>query len=84
VIDIRHTRALGLFGHNILGLPFGPDEKYLPALSHNITDHLADLLQDLQGGLKIDNVNASPLPIDKPFHFGIPALGLMAEMDPGL
>jgi hypothetical protein len=58
-------------------------EKNRPAPKNDFSQGLACLVELRYGFLKVQNVDAIPLPEYEALHFGIPPSGLVAEMNTG-
>jgi hypothetical protein len=65
-------------------LPLCADKENDLALPNEVSDELGGFLEELEGLLKIDDVDAVALTKDVLLHLGIPALRLVAEVDAGL
>jgi hypothetical protein len=81
LVDVEHAAASGFFGDGVLRLALGADEENDLALGGEFDDELRRFLEHLEGLLQIDDVNAVALAEDVFLHPGIPALGLMPEVD---
>src|SRR5262249_39518759 len=68
-------------GDCILGLPLGTDEKDRASLRGAVLHELARVFEHLERLLQVDDVNAVALPEDVFLHLGIPALGLVPEVN---
>src|SRR5207302_6790819 len=64
-----------------LRLALGADEQNSLAFDGGILHKLGRVLEHLQRLLKIDDVNAVALAEDEFLHLGVPALGLVPEVD---
>ena len=82
-VDIVHTDALGLFLDGIGGLLFGADEKEGAVVLGQGADEVIGLFQLLHGLLEIDDVDAVALAVNVLGHLGVPAAGLVSEVDAG-
>ena len=58
-----------------------PDEEDGAAPGHQVTDVPVGLLDALHGLAEVDQVDPVPLPQDEPAHLGVPAAGLVPEVD---
>jgi len=81
LVDVELRAALCLFGNDILRLALGADEEDRLALGGHVGNELGRLFEHLQGLLKVDDVNAVALTEDVFLHLGVPALGLVPEVD---
>ena len=81
VVHIEHPTASGFFGDGVLGLPLGADKKDSLALRGSVLHKLARVLEHLERFLQVNNVNSVAFPEDVFLHLGVPALGLVPEVD---
>ena len=81
LVDVEHAAAVGFFGDGVLRLALGADEEDELAGGGEVGDELGRLLEHLQGLLQVDDVNAVALAEDVFLHLGVPALGLMPEVN---
>ena len=63
---------------------FVPTKSIVPPRSREVARERGRLLEQLERLLEIDDVDAPALAEDEAAHLGIPAAGLVAEMDSGL
>jgi len=84
VIDIEHTAPGSLFINCLLGLFLRSDEEDNLPFGDDIANELVGFFEELDGLLKINDVNPISRPEDIGLHFGVPAFCLMAEMDSSL
>jgi hypothetical protein len=84
LVDVRLVGAGGLLRDRLLGLLLRPDEEHLVAAGDGLTDELERDVQALDGLGQVDDVDAVALGKDERLHLGVPAAGLVAEVDPGL
>ena len=82
-VHIVHADAGGLFTDGVRGLLLGADEEDGIAVLRQLADELISLFQLLHGLLKVDDVDAVTLTIDVLGHLGVPASGLVTEVDTG-
>ena len=75
--------ALSLFLDRVLRLLLGADEKDGLAVGRQLADEVVSLFELLDGLLQVDDVDAVALGVDVGGHFGVPAAGLVAEVDAG-
>jgi hypothetical protein len=80
-VDVRHAGAGGFLGDGILRLALGADEEDELTGGGEVGDELGGFLEELEGLLEVDDVNAVALSEDVFLHLGIPALGLMPEVN---
>src|SRR3970040_1726864 len=73
-----------MLGHSRLSLLFGADEEDRSTVGHEIADIPGGLGHLLDGLAKVHDVDPVALPVDIGTHLGIPATGLMPEVDPSL
>src|SRR5208283_5536714 len=71
----------GLFRNGILRLALGAHEEDGLAARAQLGDKLRRLLEKLQRLLQVDDVDSVALAKDVFLHLGIPALGLMPEVN---
>src|SRR5215213_3138395 len=86
-VALRHERLpapQGLFCQRNLGLLLGPDEEDLAVRLGDAAHEVQRPPQKGQRLVQIDDVNPGPLGEDVALHLGVPALGLMPEVDAGL
>src|SRR4029077_2449809 len=81
LVHVETTTALCFFGNCVLGLALGADEQHNLAFSCQFLYELRRLFKHLQRLLQINDVNPVALSEDVFLHLGIPALGLMPEVD---
>src|SRR2546426_2345286 len=84
MVDVRHVDALGLFLDRALALLLRADEEDRAAALGEVAGEVVRLLQQLEGLLQIDDVDAPALREDEAPHLGIPASRLVAEMNSSL
>ncbi len=82
--DEMHAAALCRFIHRILRLLLRADEQHLAAVGRDLADEGEGLFHAAQGFVQVDDVDPIARAIDIALHFGVPAMGLVAEMDAGL
>jgi hypothetical protein len=82
--NIKHATAFGFLGDDVLGLFFRPYVDHRLPLCDQVFHKLAGFPEELQRLLEIDNVNAVAGIKNVLFHLGVPPLGLVSEMNPGL
>ena len=82
-VDIVHTYAGSLFLDCLCRLLLGADEKDALAVCGNIANEVVSLFELLDGLLQVDDIDAVTLHVDVLGHFGVPAAGLVTEVDTG-
>ena len=80
-VDVGHAGAGGFFGDGVLRLALGADEEDELAGGGQVGDELGRLFEHLERLLQVDDVNAVALAEDVFLHLGVPALGLMPEVN---
>ena len=73
-----------LLGDGFLGLLLGADEQHLAAAGDGVLDERVRAVDVGQRLLQVDDVDAVALGEDEALHLGIPAAGLMPEVDAAL
>ena len=81
VVDVEHVAARRLFRDGVLRLALGADEHNRLALRGQFLHEFRRFLEHLQRLLEINDVNAVAFSKDVFLHLGIPALGLMPEVN---
>ena len=81
LVDEERAGALGLFANDVLRLLLGADEQNDFALARHLLDDFVGFAQLLHGEREIDDVDAVALLEDERLHLGVPAAGLVAEVD---
>jgi len=84
LVDVGHAHALGLLGHGGLGLLLGADEQDVAAAGDGLLDEVVGGVDALDGLDQVDDVDAVALGEDEALHLGVPAAGLVTEVDAGL
>ena len=84
LVDVRLVGTGGLSGDRLLGLLLGPDEQHLLAAGDGLPDGIERDVQALDRLGEIDDMDPVALREDERAHLGVPAAGLVAEMDSGL
>ena len=84
MVDVRHADALRLFLDGGLRLFLRAHEQDGAISLGEVAREGVRFLQELEGLLQVDDVDAAALREDEAAHLGIPASRLMAEVDPGL
>ena len=84
LVDVRLLGAGRLLGDRLLGLLLGADEQDRLAAGDGLADELEGDVQALDGLGEVDDVDPVALREDERAHLGVPAAGLVAEVDSGL
>ena len=84
LVDVRLVGAGRLLGDRLLGLLLRADEEDLVAAGDGLAHELEGDVEALDGLGEIDDVDAVALGEDERLHLGVPAAGLVAEVDSGL
>ena len=82
-VDIVHTYAGSLFLDCLCRLLLGADEQDALTVCCNVANEVVSLFELFDGLLKVDDVDAVTLHVDILGHLGVPAAGLVAEVDTG-
>ena len=80
--DVEHPAALRFFGDDVLGLPLGADEEDRAAFGREAADELFGIAEQLYRLSEVDDVDAVTLAEDVFLHLRVPALRLVAEVNP--
>ena len=80
-VDVVLTAAGSLVLDGFLSLLLGAHEQQGLAVLRQLTDEVVSLLQLLHGLLQVDDIDAVALRVDIGSHLGVPATGLMTEVD---
>ncbi len=83
LIHIVHAAPLRLLGDSFLSLALGSDKQDGLALRSHLGHKTHGVLEQLQGLLKVNDVNPIAFAKDVLFHLWIPALGLVPEVNAG-
>ena len=75
---------LGRFLDGFLGLFLGADEQNLAALADSVGKKIARCLKLFDRLAEVDDVNAVARVENERLHFGVPAFGLVSEMNAGV
>ena len=76
--------SLGRLCDRVLRLPFGADEQDLPATGDRLLDEIESAREQRNALRKVDDVDAVAVAENVRLHPRVPAMGLVAEMRPGL
>ena len=82
--DVRHADARRVLLHGLLRLLLRADEEDGAAALGDVAREVVRLLEQLEGLLEVDDVDASALGEDEAAHLRVPASRLVAEVDAGL
>src|SRR5436189_4570275 len=83
MVDVGHRDALRLLRDRVNGLLLRADEEDRAAALGEVSRERSRLLEQLEGLLQVDDVDAAPLAEDEPLHLRVPAARLVAEVDSG-
>ena len=72
---------VGLLADDVLALLLGADEEDRAAAARDVADEVVGSIEKDGGLLQVDDVDAAPLGEDVGLHLGVPAAGLVAEVD---
>src|SRR5215213_3875589 len=84
VVHVGGVGPLGLLLDRLLGLLLRADEEDRAAVLDGVAHEPVGGVDALQRLLQVDDVDPVALPEDEPLHLGVPAPGLVAEVDSGL
>src|SRR5579875_3705479 len=84
VVDIEHAAAFGLFPDDVLGLFLGAHEQQRAAGAGKVAHKVVGAAKHAHGLLQIDDMNPVTSPEDIRLHLGVPAAGLVPEVDASL
>ena len=84
LVDIAALATVGRVADDILGLFLRPDKEDVVVAVGNIADELEGLFEMFDCFLQVDDINPVALAKNILLHLRVPALRLMAEMDPSL
>ena len=84
LVDEGHPDAGRLLGDRLLGLLLGAHEHDRAALGHGVLDERVAGVDVGQRLLQVDDVDAVALGHDEALHLGVPATGLVPEVDAAL
>ena len=82
-VDVVHTATLRLFADRLGSLLLGADEQQGAAVCGQVTHEVVRFHKLLDGLLQVDDVDAVSLREDVLLHLGVPASGVVSEMDAG-
>ena len=80
-VDIEHVDAGSLLADGLLCLLLGAHEQQGLAALRQLTDEAVCLLQLADGLLQVHDIDAVALRVDIGSHLGVPATGLVTEVD---
>ena len=81
LVDVGHTNTIRLLGDRFLSLLFGADEHDGSTVRDGFLHVFVSAIDVRQRLLKIDDVDAVALGEDEALHLGVPAPGLVPEVD---
>ena len=81
LVDVGHVAGQGVGLDGVGGLLLGPDEEQVPALGGHVPDELVRDPHPVERLLEIDDVDPLALPVQEALHLGVPAPGLVSEVD---
>src|SRR5918998_349652 len=81
--DVRLSATQGLLRDRDLGLFLGADEEYLALRLGDPAHEVQGLVEERERLVQVYYVDPRPLGEDVALHLGVPALGLVPEVDPG-
>ena len=81
MIDEVLRAALRGFGNAVGGLTLGRDEEHAAAACNRFGDLEQRLVQQRHRLRQIEDVDFVPRPIDERCHLGVPAVGLVTEVN---
>ena len=84
LVHEEHAAALRFLGDDVLGLALGADEQDRAAFGGEAGDELLGLAEQLHRLAQVDDVDAVPFAEDVFLHLRVPALRLVAEVNPRL
>ncbi len=82
-VDVVHADAGGLFLDGVGRLLLGADEQDRVALLGEAAHEGVGFLELLNGLLQVDDINTVAFAVDILGHLGVPAAGLVSEVDAG-
>ena len=83
LVDVGHATLFGVAAHRILRLLLGADEQDGATLGREFPNEVVSNLSTLERLLEVDDVDAVAFAEDETLHLGVPAAGLMPEVDSG-
>src|SRR5437660_1488414 len=84
LIDVKHAAALRLFRHSLLSLLLCANEENRAAASYQLFNKFVRLIETRHRLLEINDMDAIAVHENELLHLGVPAPGLMPEMDASL
>ena len=84
LVDVGHSNPLRLRGDSFLGLLLRTDEQDRAAVRNGLLDELEGVVEISECLIQVDDVDAVAVGEDEPLHLGVPAAGLVSEVDAGL
>src|SRR5262249_52626277 len=80
----EHAAAVGFLVNGVLRLALRADEEKVLPRRREVGHEFRGFLELLERLLQVDDVDPIALPEDEFLHLGVPALGLMTEVDASL
>ena len=80
LVDIEHIAAFGFLLDCVLSLLLGADEQNGLPFRGNFLHEFVSLFDEVDGNLKVDDVNVVTGCVDVLRHLGVPAFALMTEV----
>src|SRR6185436_435433 len=77
-----HAAALSLLLNDVAGLPLGSDQQHVVAAGNDACEELLRAENSAERLANVDDVDAVSLAVNERPHFGIPATGVMPEVNP--
>ena len=84
VVHVGHANALCLLGNSFLCLLLGADEQDVATVCDGRLNSLVCLVDEGEGLLQVDDVDAVALGQDETLHLGVPTAGLVTEVNAGV
>jgi hypothetical protein len=83
MVDVELAAGFGGLFDGFLRLAFAADKEDLFALAGEVGEEISRLVDLFDGFLDVEDVDLVLGAHDEALHLGVPALGLMSEMDSG-
>ena len=84
MVHVILAGPLGGIGDDLLRLALGADEEHPSAAGDDVPDRAQRAVEQRHGLRQVDDVDPVALPVNVGGHLGIPAVGLMPEVDASL
>ena len=84
MVDVRHAGLGGDLGDGVAGLLLRADEQDGAAAAGDARREVASVPEELVRLQQVDDVDPLGLAVDETAHLGVPAAGLVAEVNAGL